>query len=334
MSKKQNKWPLDGRVTRSKSIIGTNMEEKLAKGKDSGRAQQGTSGTSAATYAGVTTSPAASTSTVSVQQEVTGQRGVVYFEPIDTGKEYPTQPVELARILTQKRFKDYREVTKIGRFQFKVVVTDAGAENKLKSLNLGSHNLKIHLPRKNSSTILFVKGVPLDFGDEEIKDCITTETEVLEVQRIKRRVKENLVDTSNLRITVAGQKVPRLVKIYGCAFKCELYIFPIRQFQNCWRFGHSAKNALASGGAEFADVATEKRIAESRITAPTAKVSTGPRVRTAQNDEGYKGSWIPCGRSRSDTRKRKKQLSLKRQMGLRDWKRKETKASFRTPPCK
>uniref|UniRef100_A0A8D8CKJ5 (northern house mosquito) hypothetical protein n=1 Tax=Culex pipiens TaxID=7175 RepID=A0A8D8CKJ5_CULPI len=94
------------------------------------------------------------------------------------------------------------------------------------------------------------------------------------------------------------------------------------------------KNALASGGAEFAGVATEKRIAESRITAPTAKVSTGPRVRTAQNDEGDKGSWIPCGRSRSDTRKRKKQLSLKRQMGLRDWKRKETKATFRTPPCK
>ncbi|KAL9698186.1 hypothetical protein quinque_001627 [Culex quinquefasciatus] len=245
MSKKQNKWPLDGRVTRSKSINGTNTEEKLAKGKDSGRAQQGTSGTSAATYAGVTTSPAASTSTVSVQQEVTGQLGVVYFEPIDTGKEYPTQPVELARILTQKRFKDYREVTKIGRFQFKVVITDAGAENKLKSLNLASHNLKIHLPRKNSSTILFVKGVPLDFGDEEIKDCITTETEVLEVQRIKRRVNENLVDTTNLRITVAGQKVPRLVKIYGCAFKCELYIFPIRQCQNCWRFGHSAKKCTS-----------------------------------------------------------------------------------------
>lgn len=155
MSKKQSKWSIDGRITRSKSANGSNKDENQGnqtKQKEKGDAMEEKSKEKTPSYAGVASTPVPSTSTASVREEVTELMSpavAVYFEPINTEKEFPNQPVELGKILTQNQFKDYQEVTQIGRFRFKVEVASKDAD-RIKSLNLANHNLKIHTPQKSN----------------------------------------------------------------------------------------------------------------------------------------------------------------------------------------
>ncbi|KAL9694759.1 hypothetical protein quinque_014044 [Culex quinquefasciatus] len=167
---------------------------------------------------------------------------VAYLEPIDFGKEIPTQPAAVGKLLHGAGFDRCEEITKIGRFRYKVDLKSGEDFTRLSKLNLTSANLKFFMPASQTETICFVRNVPLDFGDEEMKEQMECEFPITKVERIMRMGRnQQLVKTSSLKVTVQGKEVPRAIKIYGCGFRAELYIFPVKQCSLCWKFGHTKK---------------------------------------------------------------------------------------------
>ncbi|XP_065091068.1 uncharacterized protein LOC135712034 [Ochlerotatus camptorhynchus] len=167
------------------------------------------------------------------------QRKTVVLEMIDIGKDFPSHPTLLGKYLRDKGFHDFSEISKLGKFRFKV---DTEFETQLRQLKLADANLRLYEPKSRDHTITFIRGVPTSFNEEEMLENIEAEHRATKVQRIKRRSRNGeLLDTTNIKVTVEGAQVPKWVKIFGCNFRPELYIFPIRQCRNCWRFGHGAK---------------------------------------------------------------------------------------------
>lgn len=167
---------------------------------------------------------------------------VAYLEPIDFGKEIPTQPAAVGKLLHGAGFDRCEEITKIGRFRYKVDLKSGEDFTRLSKLNLTSANLKFFMPASQTETICFVRNVPLDFGDEEMKEQMECEFPITKVERIMRMGRnQQLGKTSSLKVTVQGKEVPRAIKIYGCGFRAELYIFPVKQCSLCWKFGHTKK---------------------------------------------------------------------------------------------
>lgn len=163
----------------------------------------------------------------------------ILFEVTDREKPHPIHPTQVGKILIANNFQEFSEISKIGKFRFKIYTSNSKA---LKSLKLASYNLKLFIPKIKDSVLCFVKGVPTDLEEDEIKDNIQSDCEILSIERVKRLDEEkNLKNTANLKIKINGIIVPNRVKIFGCFFKTELYVFPVRQCQKCWRYGHSSK---------------------------------------------------------------------------------------------
>lgn len=178
-----------------------------------------------------------------------GQRtlsDIAILEPCDIEGTIPAHPAAIGKILAEAKFNRCKEITKLGRFRFKLVLDAKEAYTSLEGVNFEKYNLKLFVPASSTETICYVRGVPSDFKEEEIRNNIETEVPVLKVERIKWKDGDKLVDTSRLKVTVKGKQVPEMVKIYGCAFHMELYVFPVKQCQRCWRFGHKMKFCQAN----------------------------------------------------------------------------------------
>lgn len=164
---------------------------------------------------------------------------VAYLEPVAYDLEGPKHPGEVGKLLFDAGFKDTKEITKIGRFRYKLDLKCEDDYERLLRVNLATVNLRVFLPTSLSESVLFVPNVPFDFDDEDMMENIECQHRVLKVERILRMRDGELVKTGNLKITIKGKEVPRSVRIYGCGFKAELYIFPVKQCKKCWRFGHT-----------------------------------------------------------------------------------------------
>lgn len=163
----------------------------------------------------------------------------VVLELVDLEAKEPSHPVQVGRILDEEGFQAFTDVRKLGKFRFRLETNDPCA---LKKLILVKHNLRVWEAKLKDHVICFVRRVPEMLGDEELIKVMEADAEVIKVERIKawNRQKE-LMDTPNLKVTFKGTTVPDAVKIYGCCFRCELYVFPVRQCEKCWRFGHGTK---------------------------------------------------------------------------------------------
>lgn len=213
------------------------QSRKTAAGRVTTRQQSGKSGSTVTSV-----SPQNSTGNGGPNTEP-NQTATVVLEMIDTEKNHPNHPTLVGKFLRERGYLDCTEITKLGKFRFKV---DTKSEAGLRRLNLAEINLRPYEPKNRNHTIAFVRGVPESFAEEEMLDNSEAEYQVIQVQRIKRRDRNGgLQDTTNIKVTVEGTQVPKWLKIYGCNFRPELYIFPIRQCQNCWRFGHGAKFCTA-----------------------------------------------------------------------------------------
>ena len=167
----------------------------------------------------------------------------VFLEPIDFEKEYPRQCMAIGKILTEAKFTKAKEITMVGKMRFKVELERKESYAEFGKINFEPHNLRIFVPRSTTETICFVRGVPKEYSEKEIKLHIQASTEVLKVERVKRKGQdEDLIDTNNIKVTVKGNQVPESVKIYGCPFKAELYVFPVKLCAKCWRYGHGTKS--------------------------------------------------------------------------------------------
>lgn len=249
-TKKQ--WPIDGRITRSK----TTGASEPNPGKNS---TENTNGGNAAQAGPGTISPANLSGAVhnggggGDGDTGTGMNifstAPIFLEPVNNERPFPTQPIQVGRILKHVGFTDFSEIRKLGKFRFRLEPGSNKALDKLQEVDLKANNLKIYNPPTSKITKVFVRGIPLDFGDDELLKNTVSDYPVLRVERLKRRTagrSDTLEDTTNLKVTVESSVVPRIIEIFRVPFKCELYVYPIRQCQNCWRYGHKTTTCSSS----------------------------------------------------------------------------------------
>lgn len=167
---------------------------------------------------------------------------IAYLEAINSENDIPKHPVEVGKILIEAGFGECQEITKLGKLRFKLNLKRADDFYKLEKIDLKNFNLKLYCPKFTKETILFVRNVPLDFDEEDLKQYVQCEAEVLQIERIKRKGPgDELLKTQNIKVTIKGKQIPKTLKIYGVNFHTELYIFPVKQCTSCWRFGHTRK---------------------------------------------------------------------------------------------
>lgn len=165
---------------------------------------------------------------------------VAFVEPISYEKDIPTHPAILGRMLYDAGFNKVKEITKIGRFRFRINLENKDDYRLLKQLDLREANLKLFEPSSLKETVCFIPGVPLDFGEDVLinNTAAVTGVKITKIERLKRKNGETLVNTKNLKIVVEGKEVPRAFKIFGVHFKASLYVFPVKQCRQCWKYGH------------------------------------------------------------------------------------------------
>lgn len=191
--------------------------------------------------------PTAGTSKNGAQKNTAQQNRseVAFLEPCDFEIETASHPVAIGKILAQERFTKCKEITKVGRFRFKLTLERKEVYPLLEKIKFEKYNLKLFVPTTLSQTICFVRGVPQEYEEEEIRQYASADVTIIKVERIMRRIQEEndwkLVPTNNVKVIVQGSKVPESFKIYGCPFRVELYVFPVKQCQKCWKFGHTQK---------------------------------------------------------------------------------------------
>ncbi|XP_021711091.1 uncharacterized protein LOC110679717 [Aedes aegypti] len=95
------------------------------------------------------------------------------------------------------------------------------------------------MPVTLKSTVGLIKGTPKSYTEEELKENLATDVIILKVERMRTMdLNRNLKDTEIVKIVCKAKDLPANVELYGCFFKVELYLFPIKQCKNCWAFGH------------------------------------------------------------------------------------------------
>lgn len=240
VEKASGKKPGTEATVKTRKTAGTGSGAGTA-GESSGSAQPEAGSSAGLQQSGVSTQASGAVNTAESIQAPTEQSQVVFLEVSDYNKPFPKHALELGRALHAAGFSRSKELTKVGRFRYRVELMDAGDRAGLSRIDLSPLNLKLFTPTVKNQMICFIRGVPLDFSEDEIRE-IQCEVPVIKVERMKRRGDgESLVDTPNLKVTVQGKTVPRMVRIFGVSFRAEQYIFPVKQCGTCWRFGHSTK---------------------------------------------------------------------------------------------
>lgn len=157
-------------------------------------------------------------------------------------------PITFGRFLKKNAFKNIinGSVKRIGRNRISVDFSDfRDANDFLNSETLITHNFKAFIPSFSVTRMGIIRGVPVDWSDEEIKENITVPIgcgPILKVRRLRRKIniegKVELKVTETVVITFDGQILPK--RVYACytSLPVDLYIFPTIQCYHCCRFGH------------------------------------------------------------------------------------------------
>lgn len=173
--------------------------------------------------------------------------------------------MEIAKMLHNIGIREYKELTQAGRARFKIKFhRPTQAEPLLNSkLLTDTFKYKIYVPNMFKQTIGIIRNIPQAFTEEEIKENISSNKKIEKVERIMRLKEDRLVPTYTVKIFVEGDKLPEEVKIYGIVAKVEVYLFPLKVCQNCWRFGHKAKACKAKVRCETCGLEHETKLCNS-----------------------------------------------------------------------
>lgn len=164
-------------------------------------------------------------------------------------------PVMFGRFLKTNSFKNIVDgsLKRIGRNRVSLSFSNfEDANSFIDSPMLDKHDYRAFIPSFNITRMGIVRGVPVEWSEEEIKENINVPFRcgpILKVRRLKRKITTNgsseLKSTETVVLTFDGQVLPKRIFICYTALPVDLYIFPTVQCYRCCRFGHVRANCRA-----------------------------------------------------------------------------------------
>lgn len=161
---------------------------------------------------------------------------------VTSSKELPKQ-MALARLLQSENICNISKIKYKSRFKILI-----GFDNNVDAMKLVENQKFRDLDyccRKTLETTMtygLIRGVDLEFSEEDILATLKCETKIVAVKRLKRLdYSGKWVDSESVRICFQGKTLPTHVTAYEYNFTVESYTFPVTQCSGCWQFGHMIK---------------------------------------------------------------------------------------------
>lgn len=165
-----------------------------------------------------------------------------------TGENCNIHPVSFGNFLKKNNFKNIIDgsLKKIGRNRISISFSKfEDANSFVESDILQSKNYKAFIPMFTVTRMGVVRGVPVDWTDDEIINNTSVPIgcgKIIKVRRLKRKIITNIqvefVPIETVVLTFDGQVLPKRVYICYNSLPVDLYIYPTIQCFNCCRYGH------------------------------------------------------------------------------------------------
>lgn len=139
------------------------------------------------------------------------------------------------------------DIKSIGLNRVKIIFKDYASANLLVNHDImKNNNLIAYIPKIFTHKKGVIKMIDTYFDEGYLKEHIVSTKEIVEVQRLKRRVVDSdgtvkYIPRQIIVATFLGNSIPVSVQINLCNFIVEPYVYPVVQCYRCLRFGHTAK---------------------------------------------------------------------------------------------
>lgn len=142
--------------------------------------------------------------------------------------------------------KDIENIDKLDYNRIRVESKSFVTANKiLDSQALISDDIVAYIPESKMFRKGVVRFVDTSVKVSEIMEMAVSEREIVDIQRMTRRVTTDLgthfEETQTIVISFRGQTLPSSISIYGARCKVEPYVYKVTQCLQCLRFGHIAR---------------------------------------------------------------------------------------------
>ncbi|XP_060808332.1 uncharacterized protein LOC132903634 [Amyelois transitella] len=168
---------------------------------------------------------------------------ITKFEVCITSKKELPKQMALAKLLRNENICNVNRIKY--KSPFKVFICfekDTDATKLIENENF--KKLEYNCRKTLESNIVYgiIRGVDLEFSEEEIFGILRSDIKILAVKRLKRLdYSGKWVESESVRICFEGKSLPIYVTAFDCNFNVENYIFPVTQCSGCWKFGHMIK---------------------------------------------------------------------------------------------
>lgn len=139
------------------------------------------------------------------------------------------------------------DINRLARSKLVVTLNSARVANAIVSNTEAKNEYNIFIPAVYTCRYAIIKGINLDFSDEELLENIDSrQHRLIKIQRLNRRKinedgKPEYVSSKTVRLLFEGADIPQHVYLYCNKIICEPCVMPVRQCMKCYRFGHSTK---------------------------------------------------------------------------------------------
>lgn len=155
-------------------------------------------------------------------------------------------PMALGRILKNNEITGIETITRKGKNRLGIEFNKFNLANEFINNNIiKSNKWKVTIPVSLVTVKGIVKGIDKNISMEEIIQETETQRTILSARRLNRKFKTDTgidyIPSETVVITFKGKILPQYIKLHYCRRKIEVYISPVMQCKNCWRFGHLIK---------------------------------------------------------------------------------------------
>ena len=136
--------------------------------------------------------------------------------------------------------KSILDILQINKRKAAIFTDNYKIANEICKNVLLKNTYKIHIPHYLVTVSGVISGVPLEITNEEILMNIKApNTQVTGIQRLKRKVEGELIDSFRIKVTFRSNKLPENVRLFHTITKVRPFFRKANFCNKCLRYNHS-----------------------------------------------------------------------------------------------